>query len=50
MALLGTNGKRNPWSCQSWTPQYRGMSRWGGEKEWIVGGNNLIEEGGGGMG
>jgi len=21
MALLGTNGKRSPWSCQDWTPR-----------------------------
>jgi len=49
MALLGTNGRRSPWSCQSWAPsvgecQGREVGRGG----WFGRGNILIEEGGGG--
>jgi len=32
MALLGTNGRRIPWSCQSYTPSNRGFSGSGGIK------------------
>jgi len=46
MALLGTNGRRSPWSCQDWTPQCRGMPGGGRlEGEWLGMGNTLIEEG-----
>jgi len=47
MALLGTNGRRSPWSCQGWLVSVREC--WG----WVVvairgvdeEGNTLIEEG-----
>jgi len=46
MALLGTNGRRNPWSFQVWILQYRGLSGQGDGKAWVDGwGNTLIEEG-----
>jgi len=38
MALLGTNGRGSPWSCQGWTPQGRGMSGQECVKGWVVGG------------
>jgi len=44
MALLGTNGRRSPWSCQGCIPQFRGVSGWGGERGgWLGMGKTLIE-------
>jgi len=45
MALLGTNRRGSPWSCQGWTPPpvYRNVG--GREKRWLGRGNTLIEEG-----
>jgi len=49
MALLGTNERRSPWSCQSWTPSVEEcQGREVGRGRWLVG-NTLIEEMGRGM-
>jgi len=48
VALLGTNGRKSPWSCQGWTPsieECRG-ARKGVDREL----STLIEEGGNGIG
>lgn len=50
MALLGTNGRRSPWSCQGWTFQCRGISGRGGRGVGGWGEEHPIEEGGGGIG
>jgi len=49
MALLGTNGRRSPWSCQGWIPSV-GECWGGGHGGMDVEVNTLIEgegEGGG---
>jgi len=45
MALLGTNGRRSPWSCQGWTPS---VGVGGGQVDGQ--GKTLIEEDGYGIG
>jgi hypothetical protein len=47
MALLGINGRRDPWFYDSLMPQYRGIPGWEGRNRWV--GSTLIEAGGGGM-
>jgi len=38
MALLSTNGRRNPWFFQGWTPQCRGISGGvGRQKRGVIG-------------
>jgi len=46
MALLGTTGRKSPWSCQGSTLQCRGISEWGDGKGLVDGWENIfIEEG-----
>jgi hypothetical protein len=35
MALLALNGRRGPWSCESWVPQCTGMPGQGGGNWWV---------------
>jgi hypothetical protein len=38
MALLDINGRRDPWFCEVWMPQCRGLPGRGGRSGWVGGG------------